>query len=59
MMEDLREFSPGAGKVLIDERDQFIASKIQSIGQGKESSGSLRCWTPLRRRGYNQKSEGN
>lgn len=36
MMEDLREFSPGAGKVLIDERDQFIASKIQSIGREKK-----------------------
>ena len=36
MMEDLREFSPGAGKVLIDERDEYISSKIQSIGDNKK-----------------------
>ena len=28
MMEDLKEFSPGAGEALIDERDRFIAEKI-------------------------------
>ena len=36
MMEDLRDFSPGAGKVLIDERDEYISSKIQSIGDNKK-----------------------
>ena len=28
MMEELKEFSPGAGEALIDERDQYIAEKI-------------------------------
>ena len=31
LMEELREVSPGAGSVLIDERDEFIARKISSI----------------------------
>ena len=36
LMEELREVSPGAGEVLIDERDEFIASKISAIrGNGK------------------------
>tara|TARA_B100000700_G_scaffold320508_2_gene417926 strand:- start:2319 stop:3473 length:1155 start_codon:yes stop_codon:yes gene_type:complete len=36
LMEELREVSPGAGEVLIDERDEFIARKISAIrGRGK------------------------
>jgi pheromone shutdown-related protein TraB len=36
LMEELREVSPGAGEVLIDERDEFIARKISAIrGNGK------------------------
>ena len=36
MMEDLKEFSQGAGEALIDERDRFIAEKImQSKTEGK------------------------
>lgn len=36
LMEELREVSPGAGSVLIDERDEFIARKISAIrGEGK------------------------
>ena len=32
MMEELKGFSPGAGEVLIDERDAFIASKLRRLG---------------------------
>ncbi len=36
LMEELREVSPGAGEVLIDERDEFIARKISEVrGEGK------------------------
>ncbi|MBR79744.1 MAG: conjugal transfer protein TraB [Euryarchaeota archaeon] len=36
MMEDAREVAPGAGAVLIDERDAFLAGRIQQIrGKGK------------------------
>ena len=36
LMEELREVSPGAGSVLIDERDEFIARKISAVrGDGK------------------------
>lgn len=36
LMEELREVSPGAGEVLIDERDEFIARKISDVrGEGK------------------------
>ncbi len=36
LMEELREVSPGAGKALIDERDEYIARKISNIrNQGK------------------------
>ncbi len=36
MMEDAREVAPGAGEVLIDERDAFLAGRIQQIrGKGK------------------------
>ena len=31
MMEELKGFSPGAGEVLIDERDTYIASKLLGI----------------------------
>ena len=33
LMEELRTFSPGAGIVLIDERDAFLAGKIASLQQ--------------------------
>ena len=33
MMEELKGFSPGAGEVLIDERDTYIASKISGLGE--------------------------
>lgn len=36
MMEELREFSPGAGTVLIDERDSYLAEKILSIDSDKK-----------------------
>ncbi|MDP6869480.1 MAG: TraB/GumN family protein [Candidatus Poseidoniaceae archaeon] len=36
LMEDLRELSPGAGQVLIDERDEYISSKISRVrGKGR------------------------
>ena len=36
LMEDAREVAPGAGEVLIDERDVFLAGRIQQIrGRGK------------------------
>ncbi len=36
MMEEAREVAPGAGVVLIDERDAFLAGRIQQIrGDGK------------------------
>ncbi|DAC28405.1 MAG TPA: TraB/GumN family protein [Candidatus Poseidoniales archaeon] len=36
MMEDARDVAPGAGEVLIDERDAFLAGRIQQIrGNGK------------------------
>ncbi len=31
MMDELKGFSPGAGHVLIDERDRYIASKLQAL----------------------------
>ncbi|MGY8755023.1 MAG: TraB/GumN family protein [Candidatus Poseidoniales archaeon] len=31
LMEELRELSPGAGEVLIDERDEYIAQKIAGV----------------------------
>ena len=37
MMEELREFSPGAGIVLIDERDSYLAEKIRSIDPSKKT----------------------
>ena len=36
MMEDARDVAPGAGEVLIDERDAFLAGRLQQIsGNGK------------------------
>jgi pheromone shutdown-related protein TraB len=36
MMQEAREIAPGAGEVLIDERDSFLAGRIQQIrGKGK------------------------
>tara|TARA_B100000900_G_scaffold387235_1_gene378279 strand:+ start:3433 stop:4593 length:1161 start_codon:yes stop_codon:yes gene_type:complete len=35
MMEELKGFSPGAGEVLIDERDSFIASKLTRFGHNQ------------------------
>ena len=36
LMEELRTFSPGAGVVLIDERDAFLAGKISSLQSEKK-----------------------
>ncbi len=36
MMEELKGFSPGAGEVLIDERDTYIASKLLGIQSGRK-----------------------
>ena len=35
MMEELKGFSPGAGEVLIDERDTYIAAKLNAIDENK------------------------
>ena len=35
MMEELKGFSPGAGEVLIDERDAYIASKLDGLDGSK------------------------
>jgi pheromone shutdown-related protein TraB len=35
MMEELKGFSPGAGEVLIDERDAYIAAKIGAVDEEK------------------------
>ena len=35
MMEELKGFSPGAGEVLIDERDAYIASKLNGLDGDK------------------------
>ena len=32
MMDELKGFSPGAGEVLIDERDTYIAARLQRLG---------------------------
>ena len=36
LMEELRGFSPGAGEVLIDERDEYLATKISQIPSDKK-----------------------
>ncbi|MEK9730416.1 MAG: TraB/GumN family protein [Candidatus Poseidoniales archaeon] len=36
LMEELKTFSPGAGEVLIDERDQFLAGKILQLPEDKK-----------------------
>tara|TARA_B110000967_G_scaffold165026_1_gene172546 strand:- start:962 stop:2125 length:1164 start_codon:yes stop_codon:yes gene_type:complete len=36
LMEELRTFSPGAGVVLIDERDSYLAGKISSLQSEKK-----------------------
>ena len=36
LMEELRGFSPGAGKVLIDERDEYLATKISALNSDKK-----------------------
>ena len=36
LMEELRTFSPGAGVVLIDERDSYLAGKISSLHSEKK-----------------------
>ena len=36
LMEELRGFSPGAGKVLIDERDEYLATKISALNTEKK-----------------------
>lgn len=36
LMEELRTFSPGAGSVLIDERDAYLAGKISALEQNTD-----------------------
>lgn len=36
MMQELKGFSPGAGEVLIDERDAYIAGKLQALPSDKK-----------------------
>ena len=36
LMEELRGFSPGAGTVLIDERDEYLATKISALNPDKK-----------------------
>ena len=36
LMEELRGFSPGAGIVLIDERDEYLATKISALNPDKK-----------------------
>ena len=36
LMEELKIFSPGAGAVLIDERDAYLAGKIAALEQGSD-----------------------
>ena len=38
LMEELRTFSPGAGLVLIDERDSYLAGKIALLHDGKKKT---------------------
>ena len=35
LMNELKEFSPGAGEVLIDERDEYLAQNIRNIDSSK------------------------
>ena len=37
LMQELKEFSPGAGEVLIDERDAYLSQKILSIDKEKKT----------------------
>ncbi len=37
LMQELKEFSPGAGEVLIDERDSYLSQKILSIDKEKKT----------------------
>ena len=37
LMNELKQFSPGAGSVLIDERDSFLAQKILQINPEKKT----------------------
>ena len=36
LMNELKQFSPGAGEVLIDERDSYLAQKIMNINPNKK-----------------------
>ena len=38
LMEELRTFSPGAGLVLIDERDSYLAGKLALLHDGKKKT---------------------
>ena len=35
LMNELKQFSPGAGEVLIDERDEYLAQNILNIDSSK------------------------
>ena len=37
LMNELKQFSPGAGEVLIDERDEYLAQKIRKIDPNKRT----------------------
>tara|TARA_B100001250_G_C19796176_1_gene788810 strand:+ start:856 stop:1815 length:960 start_codon:yes stop_codon:yes gene_type:complete len=37
LMQELKEFSPGAGSVLIDERDAYLAQKLSQIDSSKKT----------------------
>ncbi len=37
LMNELKQFSPGAGEVLIDERDSYLAQKIMDIDPNKKT----------------------
>ncbi len=37
LMNELKQFSPGAGEVLIDERDEFLAQKLLQINPNKRT----------------------
>ena len=47
MMDELKGFSPGAGEVLIDERDTYIAARLSG---SVPNDACWRCWVPASHR---------
>ena len=41
MMDELKGFSPGAGEVLIDERDTYIAANLERLGTERRALAVL------------------